>query len=825
MPSMLDGQRSPIGSLAKLGDGVRANSDAKTQSGLGRGAGQSKKLVNAAWTQTFPAQGATLDLDFANDRGYVRGVGQGRSMDAVTFTRASNGTFVGSDGLLKQYSNQGALGLNLTQFPQNFENAVWAKSSSTFVLNAETAPDQTKTAGVVIPTLSGGNIYYNSTGSGYTFSASGTYTYSVYAKLGVDRYFALRAYDFGFSTAQDYAVFDLITGNTTFTGSALGSASSSDAGNGWWRFSITFTLTADLTGFLYLYPSTSSTTVGSSTANAPTFIWGAQLELGSTATQYFPTNINTPRFDWFDISRLNIPNKNLIFSSCGFADNNYWQKSAVTAVNNNVALDPNNTYLSSTITENTGTNSRIISAVNAGQPLVLPNTTYTMSIYAKANGRQWISVYGFIPSAQVNGGSNFDIINGTIGLQTTYNPVITSVGNGWFRCSITFTTGSSNGAFSGRYYIYDNNYSNVNQSWLGNGTSGVLFYGAQLEISNSVTSLELRPFNNMTLSAAPRPTGLLIESASTNIALWCRDVTQSNWIKTNVSYAKNQVGVDGVSDAASSITATANNATCVQPVSAVSNTYCGSMYVKSLSGSTTIQLTVDGISFIDCIISTTEWRRVSFGRPTVINPSIGIRLLSSGDSVAIDFAQIENNDVASSPILTTTASATRSADSVTLPYQRWFNIDGGTYAFTYTGYNGGKELSSPISASNMADPCGTWNVPYSALNNVFQTLIPSPSISCQNYLKKNVRVFSRVFTVVDNSTASYSLGKINNQTSYATGIVNLSPSGLESYNNGIFYIGNRANSAQYLNGWMNRLIFIPKRLPQDASENLMNAIF
>jgi len=76
MPSMVDAHRSGIGGLAKLGDGVRANSDARTQAGLGRGPNQSKKLINAAWTDTFPAQGATLDLDFANDRGFVRGIGQ-----------------------------------------------------------------------------------------------------------------------------------------------------------------------------------------------------------------------------------------------------------------------------------------------------------------------------------------------------------------------------------------------------------------------------------------------------------------------------------------------------------------------------------------------------------------------------------------------------------------------------------------------------------------------------------------------------------------------------------------------------------------------------
>lgn len=64
---------------------------------VGRKAGRNEPVLAA----TFPMPGATLDLDFANDRGYVKGAGIGRVMERINFTRASTGTYMRSDGTLQ----------------------------------------------------------------------------------------------------------------------------------------------------------------------------------------------------------------------------------------------------------------------------------------------------------------------------------------------------------------------------------------------------------------------------------------------------------------------------------------------------------------------------------------------------------------------------------------------------------------------------------------------------------------------------------------------------------------------------------------------------
>jgi hypothetical protein len=157
---------------------------------LARGPNEQKTLNSAAWSQTWPAPGATLDLDFANDRGFVRGVGQGRSMDAVTFTRASNGNWVDSAGVLRTGAGTfpgtaNALGLNLLSFSQNFENAAWAKSNTTVTVNAAIAPDSTNTGQILTATGNNGTLLqtYTAAASPYVFSI---YLYRIKGTGNVD---------------------------------------------------------------------------------------------------------------------------------------------------------------------------------------------------------------------------------------------------------------------------------------------------------------------------------------------------------------------------------------------------------------------------------------------------------------------------------------------------------------------------------------------------------------------------------------------------------------------------------------------------------------
>jgi hypothetical protein len=159
--------------------------------------------------------------------------------------------------------------------------------------------------------------------------------------------------------------------------------------------------------------------------------------------------------------------------------------------------------------------------------------------------------------------------------------------------------------------------------------------------------------------------GLLIEDARTNVVLWNRDLSNAAWIKTNITAAKDQTGVDGGANAASSLLATAANGTALQAITLASAAAFQSAYVKRLIGTGTINMTMDNGATWTVIAPTSNWTLLSIPTQTLANPTVGFRIVTNGDKIAVDFVQNENGAFGSSPISTTTTSATRAADSVT----------------------------------------------------------------------------------------------------------------------------------------------------------------
>lgn len=175
--------------------------------------------------------------------------------------------------------------------------------------------------------------------------------------------------------------------------------------------------------------------------------------------------------------------------------------------------------------------------------------------------------------------------------------------------------------------------------------------------------------------------GTLSELTGLNRLLHNRDFTNASWVKTNVTAALNQTGIDSAANAASSLTATAINGTALQSVTLASSVRVVSVFVKRLSGVGEIDMTGDGgttwtpLTSANCwqsgndipsIISSSFFVRCTIPTQTVTNPSSGLRIVTSGDSIVVDFAQNEQTNL-SSPILTTTGAVTRAADAITLP--------------------------------------------------------------------------------------------------------------------------------------------------------------
>jgi hypothetical protein len=195
------------------------------------------------------------------------------------------------------------------------------------------------------------------------------------------------------------------------------------------------------------------------------------------------------------------------------------------------------------------------------------------------------------------------------------------------------------------------------------------------------------PFSDNVLRATDL--GILTETARTNIVLHCRDLANAAWTKSNVTATKNQTGIDGVSNSASSITATSANGTALQTITSASALRCQTAFVKRLVGSGAIQMTMDNGSTWTAVTVTSSWTRVTIPNQTLTDPTVGFRLAVSGDSIAVDFVQNENASFASSPIATTSGSATRAADDIKLTDPSAVDRTKGTFYVEWVDYGPG----------------------------------------------------------------------------------------------------------------------------------------
>lgn len=174
--------------------------------------------------------------------------------------------------------------------------------------------------------------------------------------------------------------------------------------------------------------------------------------------------------------------------------------------------------------------------------------------------------------------------------------------------------------------------------------------------------------------------GLRIDGQSTNYCLWNRDLTNAVWTASNVTTAKDQTGIDGVANSASSVTATANNGTISQTFTSASRMH--SFFIKRLSGTGVIDYSVNnGTSYTTITATSGSWVRIYPHTSAQTTTTIIFRIGTSGDSIGIDFVQTEfNPDFAAgvaAPIETTSAAVTQSADICNIvPFSVWNSSEG-----------------------------------------------------------------------------------------------------------------------------------------------------
>jgi hypothetical protein len=196
-------------------------------------------------------------------------------------------------------------------------------------------------------------------------------------------------------------------------------------------------------------------------------------------------------------------------------DNGVWTKFSPTSVTADTTTAPNGTATADTISTSATAVIRQTVTLNA-------NETYTYSVYVKKISYDFFGFQSLISGTGVK--SVFDLSNGTVTSQGSgHTASIESVGNGWYRCIITFNVGSS------ASNIFD---------LAADGTSATLrtFYawGAQSNIGSTAKPY----FPTTDRLNVPRLTyqnggggcpSLLLEKQSTNLLTWSEDFTNANW--------------------------------------------------------------------------------------------------------------------------------------------------------------------------------------------------------------------------------------------------------------------------------------------------------
>lgn len=371
----------------------------------------------------------------------------------LSVTRATTATRVNSAGLVE------LVPYNLVRYSEDFSNADWYKSTVTVTANTATAPNGTATADTYLPTNANSSIF-----SKLNLNLSiGNYSAQIWVK-GTPSSIG--------NTMRFWLWHISSSGSTGLTTVTL----TED-----WQL---ITISASVT-------STGDTRLRIDTTNHtnPFYIWGAQLVEGTEAKDYFATEtrLNIPRLDYSNGTCPSIllePQRtNLALWSEQF-DNAAWTKSETT-ISANSTISPSGLSNADTLTAN-GT-SNVHQMLLTGFASLTSGNTYTTSIYAKAGTNNFIQIVGTALVYASSTYANYDLVNGVVGsVASGVTASIVSVGDGWYRCSMTATAISTSSSNSFIVVIINN--ANSIRGEVNTLTTSVYLWGAQLEAGAYATS-------------------------------------------------------------------------------------------------------------------------------------------------------------------------------------------------------------------------------------------------------------------------------------------------------------------------------------------------
>jgi len=336
----------------------------------------------------------------------------------LTFTRASDGTRVNSAGYVENVP------WNLLLQSNTF-NTTWVLSNAT-VTSGQSGYDGTNNA-----------WEFDASGIAQvsqSVSTSGIQTFSVYAKAGSENGLFLRAN--GGNNPRCF--FNLDSGTIGNEAGGLIDSEMLNVGNGWYRCTIIY---SDTTNEARIYVANNS---GGFPTSGSIYIQDAQLNTGSTAKPYFPTTDrqNVPRLTY----EGGCPSL-LLEPQATALNTNSENAAGWTAVGSTITSD---STISPDGTQNADTITYSSSGSRIQQEFTISDTKATLSVFVKSNtgdGAYLIIRNNTTATNLVTVAFTGETFTAGAGGQTI------SYANGWYRISVTATSGISSGNTL-RAYIY-----------------------------------------------------------------------------------------------------------------------------------------------------------------------------------------------------------------------------------------------------------------------------------------------------------------------------------------------------------------------------------
>jgi hypothetical protein len=419
----------------------------------------------------------------------------GTTLDSrVTFSRGTNATLVDSTGKQTYAPN------NLVLRSEEFDNASWNKSNSSVSANITTAPNGTFTADKLVENTAASTGHYAAPASIST-AIGQRYILSVYAKAAERTFLQLITTGPAPGGGNLIAGFDLANG-TAGTPSSTATSTITPVGDGWYRCSLAFPVSAGTTAGIQIRISlTSGTSPSGYTGDGTSglFLWGAQIELvtyqtaPSTYVQTVASAYYGPRFDFDPVTLaprgllIEEQRVNLMTYSNGITGWTPSPAGCVTATAN-AAVSPDGTSNATKLaTGDTASNGHLWYKSFSGAV----STTYTGSVYLKA-GEYTRAEVGF----ENNGFAGalyyalFNLSNGTVvATSASTTATITNAGNGWYRCTVTATSDADGGAYVFAVAPKPASVTTVSANYTPASVGlGVFVYGLQVETGAFATS-------------------------------------------------------------------------------------------------------------------------------------------------------------------------------------------------------------------------------------------------------------------------------------------------------------------------------------------------